>query len=110
MAFELLELNTELHPKASYTYIMRARLQAGSGQRDDAIAVVEGGHFVVRERHPLVATALARAPDAPDPGLDAFIVAGVCTVMNHVLEEVVDAEERAWVATLARDARARFTG
>ena len=40
-ALALLDLNAELHPESSYTYVMQARIHMMSGARDDAIESFE---------------------------------------------------------------------
>ncbi len=40
-ALALLDLNTELHPESSYTYVMQARIHMMSDHRDDAIRSFE---------------------------------------------------------------------
>lgn len=40
-ALALLDLNAELHPESSYTYLMKSRIQARNGDRDDAIRSAE---------------------------------------------------------------------
>ena len=40
-ALALLDLNQELHPESAYTHVMKGRIQARTGARDDAIRSFE---------------------------------------------------------------------
>ncbi len=63
-ALALLDLNAELHPESAYTHMMKGRIQARSGARDDAIRSFERA-LEIKPDDPWARGQLERLKSAP---------------------------------------------
>ena len=66
-ALALLDLNAELHPESSYTHLMKSRIQAMTGARDDAIRSAERA-LEIKPGDPWAQKQLERLKAAPAEG------------------------------------------